>query len=52
MQFPPGQIEQAFRAGTAELAIESPGLRFWENRQKLLGTLSLVYDFLLSLLRN
>lgn len=46
------QIEQAFRAGKAELGMESPRLWFWENRLKLLGMVSLVYDFLLSLLRN
>ncbi|MBC3785008.1 hypothetical protein [Spirosoma utsteinense] len=49
---PPGQIEQAFRAGKAELGMESPRLWFWEGRLKLLGIVSLVYDFLLSLLRN
>lgn len=46
------QIEQAFRAGKAELGMESPRLWFWENRLKLLGIVALVYDFLLSLLRN
>ena len=46
------QIEQAFRAGKAELGMESPRLWLWENRLKLLGVVALVYDFLLSLLRN
>ena len=46
------QIEQAFRAGKAELGMESPRLWFWQNRLKLLGIVALVYDFLLSLLRN
>jgi hypothetical protein len=46
------QIEQAFRAGKAELGMESPRLWFWENRLKLLGIVALVYDFLLSLLKN
>lgn len=46
------QIEQAFRVGKAELGMESPRLWFWENRLKLLGIVALVYDFLLSLLRN
>ncbi|QKZ14863.1 transposase [Spirosoma sp. KUDC1026] len=46
------QIEQAFRVGKAELGMESPRLRLWVNRLKLLGIVSLVYDFLLSLLRN
>ena len=49
---PPGQIEQAFRAGKAELGLESPRLWLWKNRLKLLGVVALVYDFLLSLLRN
>lgn len=46
------QIEQAFRAGKAELGMESPRLWLWDNRLKLLGLVALVYDFLLSLLRN
>lgn len=46
------QIEQAFRVGKAELGMESPRLWFWENRLKLLAIVALVYDFLLSLLRN
>ncbi len=46
------QIEQAFRVGKAELGMESPRLWFWENRLKLLGIVSLVYDLLLSLLRH
>ncbi len=46
------QIEQAFRVGKAELGMESPRLWFWENRMKLLAIVALVYDFLLSLLRN
>lgn len=46
------QIEQAFRAGKAELGMESPRLWFWQNRLKLLSVVALVYDFLLSLLRN
>jgi hypothetical protein len=46
------QIEQAFRVGKAELGMESPRLWFWEGRLKLLGIVALVYDFLLSLLRN
>jgi len=46
------QIEQAFRAGKAELGMESPRLWFWQSRLKLLAVVALVYDFLLSLLRN
>ena len=45
-------IEQSFRAGKAELGLESPRLWFWENRLKLLGIVALVYDFLLSMLRT
>ena len=46
------EVEQAFRFGKSELAMESPRLWFWENRLKLLAIVALVYDFLLSLLRN
>ena len=46
------EIEQAFRFGKSELAMESPRLWFWENRLKLLGIVTLIYDFLLKLLRN
>lgn len=46
------QIEQAFRAGKAELGMESPRLWLWETRLKLLGVVALVYDFLLTLLRD
>jgi len=45
-------VEQAFRFCKTELGMESPRLWFWENRLKLLGIAALVYDFLLSLLRN
>ena len=45
-------IEQAFRVGKAELGLESPRLWFWENRLKLMAIVTLVYDFLLSMLRN
>ena len=45
-------IEQVFRFGKSELAMESPRLWFWENRLKLLGIVALVYDFLLRLLNN
>ncbi len=46
------EIEQSFRFGKSELAMESPRLWFWENRLKLLAIVALVYDFLLSLLTN
>lgn len=45
-------IEQAFRFGKTELAVESPRLWFWENRLKLLAIVSLVFDFLLRMIRN
>ena len=46
------EVEQSFRFGKSELAMESPRLWFWENRLKLLAIVTLVYDFLLSILRN
>lgn len=45
-------IEQAFRFGKSELGIQSPRLWFFQNTLKLLGILSLVYDFLLRLFRQ
>ncbi|MBD0319154.1 MAG: transposase [Gemmatimonadetes bacterium] len=44
------QIEMTWRFLKHELAMESPRLWKWENRQKLLLMVSLVYAFLLSLL--
>lgn len=46
------EIEQSFRFCKTELAMESPRLWFWENKLKLLAIVALVYDFLLTLLRN
>jgi hypothetical protein len=46
------QIEMAWRFLKHELATESPRLWKWENRQKLLLMVSLVYAFLLSLLNT
>ena len=46
------EIEQAFRCCKSELAMESPRLWFFQNTLKLLGIVSLVYDFLLRMLRN
>lgn len=46
------EIEQTFRFGKSELAMQSPRLWFWDNRLKLLAIVSLVYDFLLQLLRG
>lgn len=44
------QIEMAFRFCKSELAMQSPRLRTWENRLKLLLMVSLAYAFLLTLL--
>lgn len=44
------QIEQSFRFSKSELAMESCRLWFWNNKMKLLQTVTLVYAFLLSLL--
>ena len=46
------QIEQSFRFSKAELGMESCRLWFWENKMKLLQTVTLVYAFLLSLLEE
>ena len=45
------EAEQGFRFFKSELAVESPRLWFWENRLKLLGIVTLVYDFLVQFLR-
>jgi len=45
-------IEQTFRFNKSELALESPRLWFWENRQKIMGIVSIVYDFLLHMVKN
>ena len=45
-------IEQAFRFCKSELAMESPRLWFFQNRLKFLAIISLVYDFIISLIRN
>jgi|SRR6187402_131919 len=44
------QIEQCWRFNKSELAMESPRLWHWEQREKLLLMVTLVYAFLLSLL--
>ena len=46
------QVEQSFRFSKSELGMESCRLWFWENRMKLLQTVTLVYAFLLSLLEE
>jgi hypothetical protein len=45
------QVEMAYRFGKSELAMASPRLWFWDNREKLLLMASLAYAFLLTLLR-
>jgi transposase len=45
-------VEQAFRFNKSELGIQSIRLWKWENRQKMMAIVVLVYDFLLQLLRN
>jgi len=44
------QIEMTVRYGKSELAMESPRMRKWEDREKLLLMVTLVYAYLLSLL--
>lgn len=46
------EAEQGFRFLKSELGLESPRLWFWDNRLKLMAIVSLVYDFLLSIMRN
>ena len=45
------QIEQMWRACKHELAFESPRLHDWEHRRRLLMLASLVYAFLLELMK-
>lgn len=46
------QIETCFRYNKSELAMESPRLWTWERRMKLLLIVTLVYAFLLGLLKD
>ena len=46
------EAEQGFRFLKSELGLESPRLWFWNNRMKLMGIVTLVYDFMLQMLRN
>lgn len=46
------EAEQGFRFLKSEMGLESPRLWFWDNRMKLMGIVTLAYDFLLSILRN
>ena len=46
------QVETSFRYGKSELRMESPRLQQWEPRRKLLLVVTLVYAFLLSLLKQ
>jgi hypothetical protein len=44
------QIEQTWRYGKSELALESPRVWTWERRMKLLIMVTVAYVFLLSLM--
>lgn len=46
------EAEQGFRFLKSEMGLESPRLWFWDNRLKLMAIVTLVYDFLLGMLRN
>jgi hypothetical protein len=46
------QVEMAYRYGEMELNMESPRLWKWENRCRLLLLVTLVYTFLLTLVRT
>jgi hypothetical protein len=46
------QVEQSFRFSKSELGMESCRLWLWENKMKLLQIVTLVYAFLLSLLKE
>lgn len=46
------EAEQGFRFLKSEMGIESPRLWFWDNRLKLMAIVTLVYDFLLQMMRN
>ena len=46
------KVEQAFRFCKSELAMESPRLWYFENRLKFLAIISLVFDFMMSLIQN
>ena len=45
-------VEQVFRFGKSAMGIQSPRLWFWENRLKLLMLVTLVIDFVLTLLSD
>ena len=46
------EAEQGFRYLKSEMGLEPPRLWFWDNRMKLMAIVTLVYDFLLKVLRN
>lgn len=46
------EAEQGFRFLKSEMGLESPRLWFWDNRMKLMAIVTLVYDFLLTVMRN
>ena len=45
-------VEQVFRFGKTAMGIQSPRLWFWENRLKLLMLVTVVMDFVLTLLSD
>lgn len=45
-------VEQVFRFGKSTMAMESPRLWFWENRLKLLMLVTLVMNFILTLMHR
>lgn len=46
------EAEQGFRFLKSEMGLESPRLWFWDNRKKMMAIVVLVYDFLLTIMRN
>lgn len=46
------EAEQGFRFLKSEMGLESPRLWFWDNRRKMMAIVVLVYDFLLTIMRN
>lgn len=46
------EAEQSFRFLKSEMGLESPRLWFWENRMKLLGIVTIAYDFMLRMMSN
>ena len=44
------EAEQSFRFLKSEMGLESPRLWFWDNRMKLLGIVTIAYEFLLRMM--